>query len=153
MQMIRKDLPPTPAKFHYFYNLADLSKIFAGMLLTNPAVCKHSKRLTRLWRHEFTRVMRDRLLSDKVSATYLPYGCHFNCSSISSIIPTTKGKRNSQHANKRWNTTVISTARKTRRRRQSTGAASTIIGRWDARIIIIDLLILVQSWRKAQLYF
>lgn len=60
------ELPPTPSKFHYIFNLKDLSRIFAGLLLIEPKFFKEIKELVRVWRNEFTRVMCDRLVSQKV---------------------------------------------------------------------------------------
>ncbi|CAD7085089.1 unnamed protein product [Hermetia illucens] len=59
------ELPPTPSKFHYIFNLKDLSRIFAGLLLIEPKFFKEIKELVRVWRNEFTRVMCDRLVSQK----------------------------------------------------------------------------------------
>ncbi|XP_055533348.1 dynein axonemal heavy chain 10 [Wyeomyia smithii] len=56
-------LPPTPSKFHYIFNLKDLSRIYAGMLQIDPTYFKEFKHVVRLWRNEFTRVICDRLIN------------------------------------------------------------------------------------------
>lgn len=57
-------LPPTPSKFHYVFNLKDLSRVYAGILLTSPVNFKEPRQLVRVWRNEFTRVFCDRLIND-----------------------------------------------------------------------------------------
>lgn len=56
-------LPPTPSKFHYIFNLKDLSRIFAGMLQIDPSYFKEVRHLIRVWRNEFNRVICDRLIN------------------------------------------------------------------------------------------
>ena len=58
---IVESLPPTPAKFHYIFNLRDLSRIYEGMLLATPDVVTSLPVLVRLWRNESLRVFHDRL--------------------------------------------------------------------------------------------
>lgn len=58
------ELPPTPSKFHYIFNLKDLSRTYAGILLVNAVNFKDPRQLVRVWRNEFTRVFCDRLISD-----------------------------------------------------------------------------------------
>ena len=58
------ELPPTPSKFHYIFNLKDLSRTYAGIVLSSPVIFKDPRQLVRVWRNEFTRVFCDRLISD-----------------------------------------------------------------------------------------
>lgn len=63
-KIVTVELPPTPSKFHYIFNLKDLSRTYAGILLTSAANFKDCRQLVRVWRNEFTRVFCDRLISD-----------------------------------------------------------------------------------------
>ncbi|XP_052562272.1 dynein axonemal heavy chain 10 isoform X4 [Culex pipiens pallens] len=56
-------LPPTPSKFHYIFNLKDLSRIYAGLLQIHPTYFKEVRHLVRVWRNEFNRVICDRLIN------------------------------------------------------------------------------------------
>ncbi|XP_058931925.1 dynein axonemal heavy chain 1 [Kogia breviceps] len=62
---ITSQLLPTPAKSHYTFNLRDLSKVFQGMLMADPAKVKDKVQLLRLWYHESCRVFRDRLVNEE----------------------------------------------------------------------------------------
>ncbi|XP_060580911.1 dynein axonemal heavy chain 10-like isoform X1 [Ruditapes philippinarum] len=61
---IIKDLPPTPSKFHYIFNLRDLSRIYHGMCLTTSDRFTKIDQFVRVWRNECLRVISDRLISD-----------------------------------------------------------------------------------------
>ena len=57
-------LPPTPAKFHYIFNLRDLSRITEGVMLSTPDKFTDSGTVARLLRHETMRIFCDRLVGD-----------------------------------------------------------------------------------------
>ena len=61
---IVEKLPPTPKRFHYVFNLRDLSRIYQGLLLSTPDKFPSVTELMRLWRNEALRVLHDRLISD-----------------------------------------------------------------------------------------
>ncbi|XP_034084207.1 dynein heavy chain 11, axonemal [Gymnodraco acuticeps] len=56
---------PTAIKFHYTFNLRDLSNVFQGILLARPDSVGESTDLALLWLHESCRVYSDRLVDDK----------------------------------------------------------------------------------------
>ncbi|KAM3873375.1 dynein axonemal heavy chain 11 [Diretmus argenteus] len=56
---------PTAIRFHYIFNLRDLSSVFQGLLLAGPEIVKESTDLVRLWLHESCRVYSDRLVDVK----------------------------------------------------------------------------------------
>ena len=58
------DLPPTPSKFHYIFNLRDLSRIYCGLCLTTLDMFSKTDEFVRVWRNECMRVIFDRLISD-----------------------------------------------------------------------------------------
>ena len=60
---IVNDLPPTPSKFHYIFNLRDLSRIYNGLVLTTPERFPNAAQLVRVWRNEVMRVIADRLIA------------------------------------------------------------------------------------------
>jgi len=60
---ISAELLPTPAKFHYTFNLRDISKVFQGMLMIRPRKCAAPETWARLWVHECQRIFYDRFIN------------------------------------------------------------------------------------------
>lgn len=58
-------LPRTPVKFHYIFNLRDLSRVYEGLLLCTKDKVQEKHQLIRLWRNECIRVFADRLINDQ----------------------------------------------------------------------------------------
>eukprot|EP00048_Salpingoeca_helianthica_P012895 m.192407 g.192407 ORF g.192407 m.192407 type:complete len:3920 (+) comp15437_c5_seq100:290-12049(+) len=57
-------LPPTPSKFHYIFNLRDLSRVYEGLCLTTTDRFSTPAALVRVWRNECLRVFHDRLINE-----------------------------------------------------------------------------------------
>ena len=54
-------MPPTPSKFHYIFNLRDLSRVYEGMCNATTDIIDSSSKFVRLFRHECDRIFGDRL--------------------------------------------------------------------------------------------
>jgi len=54
---------PSTRKFHYNFNLRDLSAVFQGLCLAQSGEGYTPKMVAQLWQHEVTRVFSDRLVS------------------------------------------------------------------------------------------
>jgi dynein heavy chain len=58
-------LPRTPVKFHYIFNLRDLSRVYEGLSRATVDKFESKQSIVRLWRNECMRVFCDRLLSEE----------------------------------------------------------------------------------------
>ncbi len=61
-------LPPTPSKFHYIFNLRDLSRIYEGLCTAVVDCFDSAAAFVRLWRNEALRIFHDRLISNEDKA-------------------------------------------------------------------------------------
>ena len=50
-------------KFHYIFNLRDISRVFEGLYLTTVDKFKTRGSFIRAWRNECNRVFSDRLIN------------------------------------------------------------------------------------------
>jgi len=56
---------PIPSKFHYTFNLRDVSKVFQGLLQASPYQMRDKDQIAKLWVHETSRIFRDRLINNE----------------------------------------------------------------------------------------
>jgi dynein heavy chain len=62
---ISNDKRATPAKFHYVFNLRDVSKVIQGILMAKPASIKGPEDMAKLWLNEVLRIFSDRLINEE----------------------------------------------------------------------------------------
>ena len=62
-QKVKTKMLPTPAKFHYVFNMRDLSRVFQGVLHAPMEVLDSTRKVLALWKHECCRVFSDKLIS------------------------------------------------------------------------------------------
>ena len=68
--VIIEKMPPTPSKFHYIFNLRDLSRVYEGVCNASCDVILTQTQLIRLFRNECDRVFSDRLATTEDQITY-----------------------------------------------------------------------------------
>jgi dynein heavy chain len=56
-------LPRTPLKFHYIFNLRNISSIYEGMYGAVLDKTQTKSAIVRMWRHECMCIFSDRLIS------------------------------------------------------------------------------------------
>jgi dynein heavy chain len=61
---VKRSLLPTPLRFHYIFNVRDLSRVFQGIMECPVDVVQKESDLVGLWKHECTRVFADKLCRD-----------------------------------------------------------------------------------------
>lgn len=85
---MKEKMLPTPAKFHYIFNMRELSRVFQGVLLTPKETIKTggglraqqgklnlspASTLLNLWKHECERVFADKLTNNKDKDSFGKY--------------------------------------------------------------------------------
>ncbi|XP_077101765.1 dynein axonemal heavy chain 9 [Siphateles boraxobius] len=69
-QRIATTFLPTAIKFHYIFNLRDLSNIFQGILFCTSECVRTPQDLLKIFLHEASRVYRDKMVDDRDFALF-----------------------------------------------------------------------------------
>jgi dynein heavy chain len=69
-ELVTNRFLPSSKKFHYQFNLRDLSSVLQGVCMSDPSVKFTMPMFARLWEHECRRVFCDRLVSEEDMANY-----------------------------------------------------------------------------------
>uniref|UniRef100_A0A8C9SNB8 Dynein axonemal heavy chain 17 n=1 Tax=Scleropages formosus TaxID=113540 RepID=A0A8C9SNB8_SCLFO len=69
-QKVTATFLPTAIKFHYIFNLRDLSNIFQGVLFCSCDCLKTVQDLVKIYMHESQRVYRDKMVEEKDFETF-----------------------------------------------------------------------------------
>uniref|UniRef100_A0A4W4HCE4 Dynein, axonemal, heavy polypeptide 9 like n=1 Tax=Electrophorus electricus TaxID=8005 RepID=A0A4W4HCE4_ELEEL len=64
-QKMTQNFLPTAVRFHYLFNLRDISNVFQGILFASPESVRYPIDLVHLWIHESSRVYSDKLMEEK----------------------------------------------------------------------------------------
>ena len=69
-QKVASTFLPTAIKFHYIFNLRDLSNIFQGLLFSTSECVRTPLDFVQLWLHEASRVYGDKFVEDRDMETF-----------------------------------------------------------------------------------
>uniref|UniRef100_H3ASB2 Dynein, axonemal, heavy polypeptide 9 like n=1 Tax=Latimeria chalumnae TaxID=7897 RepID=H3ASB2_LATCH len=64
-QKMIQNFLPTAIRFHYIFNLRDMSNVFQGLLFASPECVKFPIDLVQLWLHESSQIYSDKLMEEK----------------------------------------------------------------------------------------